>query len=254
MQPTPFRVVSRGLWRAMSSGLNLLLGGASMASVVVVQSAWVTVAGVGTYVVALGVTMCRKPFWRKTVREVRCRPPELPHPSELCDQELRDLLARLYTARMERVSRLRSIGRSSLDRVEPLFEPIVDLEASAVKILMTADRLARALAEGAGTRIFTRSKLLATRADESVDEFVRLELRRASLAAGQHAVIVSQLADQQRKLIARLEWIAETLDLASGRLLEAELDPKFAELVSCDDGFDDLNVDDSIKLLLGARR
>jgi hypothetical protein len=238
----------------MTSGLNLLLGGASMASVVVVQSAWVTAAAAGTYVVALGVTMCRKPFWWRTLKEVRCRPPELPHPSALCDQQLRDLLARLHEARRERRWRLRSIGRSSLDRVEPLFEPIVDLEASAVKILMTADCLARALAEGPGTRIFARTKLLATRAEESGDEFVRLELRRASEAAGQHAVIVSQLAEQQRKLIARLEWIAEALDLASGRLLEAELDPKIAELVSCNDSFDDMNTDDSIKILLGAHR
>lgn len=253
MQPTPFRVISRGLWRAMTGGLNLLLAGASMASVVVVQSVWVTAAAAGTYAVALGVTVCRKPFWRKTMREVRCCPPDLPHPSELCDQELRDLLARLHTARLERIARLRSIDKSSLDRVEPLFEPIVDLEARAVKILMTADRLARALAEGARTRLFTHSRALATRAEESGDEFVRHELRRASQAAGQHAVLVSQLAQQQRKLKANLEWIAETLDLASGRLLEAELDPKLAELVSCDDSFDALNVDDSIKLLLGAR-
>ena len=254
MQPTPFRVVSRGLWRAMTSGLNLLLGGASMASAVVVQSVWVSVAAAGTYVVALGMTMCRKPFWQRTVREVRCRPPELPHPSELGEQELRDLLARLSRARTVRVLRLRSIGKSSLGRVEPLFEPIADLEASAVKILMTADGLSRALAEGTGTRIFSRTRLLATRAEESDDEFVRLELRRASEAAGQHAVIVAQLAEQQRKLIARLEWIAEALDLASGRLLEAELDPKIAELVSCDDRLDDPNADDSIKLLLGTRR
>jgi hypothetical protein len=254
MQPTPFRVASRGLWRAMTGGINLLVGGASLASAVAVQSSWFTVAAAGTYVVGLAVTLCRRPFWSRTVKELRCRPPELPHVSELIDPELKELLTRLGTARLERASRLNGLGHRALAQVEPLFEPIADLEASAVRIMRAADHLSRALAEGAGTRIFTRTKVLAARAEEAGDEFVKVELRRASQAAGQHASIVSQLASQQRKLIARLEWIAETLGLLSSRLLEAEVDPALAELASRDDSFDEVNAGESIRLLLGVQR
>jgi hypothetical protein len=102
--------------------------------------------------------------------------------------------------------------------------------------------------------VFIRTKVLEARAEEAGDESVRIELSRAAQVAGQHAATVAQLASQQRKLIARLEWIAEALDLLSFRLLEAEVDPALAELASHDESFDELNAGDSIKLLLSVPR
>jgi hypothetical protein len=230
MQATPLAVAAQGLWRAIAGRINLAVGGAALASAIAVQATWYTFAVAGTYVVVLGSSLCRKSLWRDAAGDVRRRPPELPLESDIADPELRDLLGRLRVARLDRIGQLRRSRIAQDGQLRTLLESISDLEESGVRILLAADRLAVASADGAGGRVFTRAKLLATRAGEESDPLVRVELARASHTADDNAGVVAQLVAHQRRLTARLVWILETLDLLSSRLVGTELGSALAEL------------------------
>jgi hypothetical protein len=176
-------------------------------------------------------------------QELRRRAPRLPDVSELDDPEAKDLLARVRAARQHRAERLGRIDRQSRARLESLLESIVELEATAVRLLLAAEQLASCLADGAGTRVFARAKLLASRSQETADPELGEELLRASQTADQHAAVVAQLAAHHRKLVARVDWIVESLELLSSRLLATEVGGVLGELDPQGADIDDVTTD-----------
>jgi hypothetical protein len=137
-------VLMSGFGKAAMSGLSLVVLGAGVGAAVLVHAWWALVGAALAYAATFAFQLARPGLWREVLRELHCRPVELPPQITFSDEVARRFAGRLERARSERI---RALENFVAPGAEPprWMETALALERRAVALTNLLERLGRYL-------------------------------------------------------------------------------------------------------------
>lgn len=224
-------IVSKGLLKAATSGVNLWMFGLTATTSAVLG--WWPVAGAAclAYAAAIGLDLTRPQFWTRVVEEVRRTPPPLPCESDLRTDASRRLLARLEAARSERVRALEQLPEPIASRRVPdILEAAALTEEAAIGLLQTIDELTRYLEGEHLGRARRDAYRIEALTENATDPALRSEHIRARAAVEARMEALLEVDRSAELIAARLETLVSALETVPYRLVQLKVMVDRAEI------------------------
>jgi hypothetical protein len=205
------RVISHGVVRAVTRKASLGLAGVTATGALLLQSWQMFAASMIGYFAMVAFDLGRTSFWRRTLREVRRQPPDLPSALEYRDDNARDFIHRITSARAER-ARVLDPEPTLADRISPRIEMLVQVEARALIMIGRMEELSRFLSERnlIGMRD-DRARL--ERAATAAPPRLRAEYQKACAALDEDLSAVRDITATRDYLNAKVEVATRVLEM-----------------------------------------
>jgi hypothetical protein len=215
-------VIMSGFGKAAMSGLSLVVLGAGVGAAMLVHAWWALIAASLAYTAAVALQLARPALWREAIRELHCRPVELPPQITFSDETARRFAARLERARNERIRALENFGEPEAEPPRWL-DTALTLERRAVALTGLLERLGRYLKREDLTPLrHDAHELRCQLAAEAPDALLANRRWALEMCDGRIETVV-YLQGAREQVMASAEAATRTLESLPCRIVERAL-------------------------------
>ena len=214
--PTEQPVALRVLAKAMSTKVNLAVGGAGVVVAAAVQSVPVFALGALAYA-ALVAWDFANPAFAKAARGRE--PVALPDPSGLRDAAVRDAIDRLAAAQIELDRVLEELPRSVTEHLSSVRASADSMRTYAAAFALRADALAAYLARNAADAVPREIAKLDRQIAATRDAEARGQYESARALRIEQAKALDDIGDARERIVANLTRIVATVEALPAKMV-----------------------------------
>ena len=204
------RQLKRGVWKAVTSPLNVSVVALASAGAAAVGSLGVLAAGGVAYAAMVAWDLSSKSFWSKLAAPTG--KDGLPALESLFDPETREAVARIAAARAEITRVMSETPEAVAAHVAPVVASLAELNGRAGRLALRADQIARHLAANSFEDLRVEMDELAAKAAGARDGDARRQYREAQAARQAQLGSLNELGAAHDRVVASLARILTTLE------------------------------------------